>query len=75
MFSDRRVDALALYLLVGLSVGQEVVDALSTLGRNHQQVKPVVCRPQLSDVVLTEAPPHPPVHKGLHNLGLYHDRR
>ena len=64
-FADGRLDALALCLNEGLGVRHEVICALSALEANDPQEKPVVCRSQLSEVLLAEGPSYAPVQLSL----------
>ena len=71
-FADGYLDALALCLLEGPVVRHEVVCALSALEANCPCDKPVVCRSQLSEVLLAGGPRYTSVRQGLHHLGLQH---
>ena len=64
--ADGRLDALALCLLKGLGVRHDVVCVLA-LEANGPWEKPVVCRSQLSEVLLAESLR---VQQGFHYLGL-----
>ena len=54
--ADDRLDALALCLLKGLGVRHKVISALSALEANDPYEKPVVCRSQLTEMLLAEGP-------------------
>ena len=64
------VSTLSHCAFLSLGVRHEVVCALSALEANDPQEKPVVCRSQLSEVLLAEGPRYAPVQQGFHHLGL-----
>ena len=63
-------NALALYLLKGLGVRHKVVGYLSALEANDPSEKVVLCRSDLSEVLLTKRSRHTSVQQGLYHLGL-----
>ena len=65
--ADGRLDALA---LCRLGVRHEVACALSAMKANDPLKKSVVCRSQLSEVLLDEGPRYAPVQQSFHHLGL-----
>ena len=67
---DGRLNTLALCLLEGLGVRREVVGALSALEVNDPLEKVVVCRLELSAVLLVKGPRHSPVKPDAHLLDL-----
>ena len=68
--ADGRLNALAFGLLESLGVRHEVVSALPSLEANDPREEVVVCRSELSEVLLAESPSQTPVQQGLHRLDL-----
>ena len=69
-FADGRLHALVLCFLESLGARHQVVSALSALEANDPYEEVVVCRSEISEVLLAESPSHTPVQQGLHHLGL-----
>ena len=70
LIADDRLNALISCLVQSLGVQYEVVGAFSALDYNFPHEVVVVCRSELSEVLLAESSSHTPVQQGLHHLVL-----